>query len=822
MQPFSSSGVLKKTFAADETICRFTGIPVYKQKIMLRNYFIVTLRNLYKNGFYSFINISGLTIGITCSILILLWVADEVSFNKFLPKADRLYQVWAHAEFDGKKHAWTSVPLPTHEAMKPASSHIRRAAVTDWGFDHLLSTDDEKRINKRGMFVSEEFLEMFEFPLVKGNASQVLNDPSVIVISESTAQALFGNEDPINKVIHLDNEKDVKVSGVFKDVPKNSSFQFDVLIPWKYREANNPWVKENQTNWGNYSFQVFIELDDPANARDAENSIKGLLAAHGEKEMKQTFFIYPMLRWRLFGNFDNGVESGGLNDYVQLFTIIAIFIIAIACINFMNLATARSERRAREVGIRKSVGSRRAELIAQFIGESTLIAFLAFVIAVLAAQLILPYYNDLVEKSLVIPYTSSTFWLFAGSVILITGFISGSYPAFYLSSFEPVKVLKGKVKVGKGASTPRKVLVTLQFGFSILLIVGTIVIYRQIQMVKNRELGYQQENLIAVSYNNQIRENYRPLKQELLATGVVEAVTRSNSAITEVNSNNFVGWPGKPEDVRVIFTTITTEYDYAKTMGIKMLEGRDFSEDFKSDSMAIIVNKAALDLMNLKDPIGTELDLWGKKRKLIGVIDNVLMDDPFMPVKPLFMIYHETWIDNMTVRIKKTNDLAASLSAIEKVFAKYAPAYPFVYSFADVEFQKKFTHINLTSKLASLFAGLTIVITGLGLFGLAAFTAEQRTKEIGIRKVLGASVPGLVGLMSKDFSRLVVLAFVISAPLAWWLISIYLERYTIRTSIEWWVFPLTGLIALSLAITIVSTQALRAAQTNPARSLRSE
>lgn len=789
---------------------------------MFRNYLVITIRNLFKNGFYSFINIAGLAIGITCSILILLWVVDEVTYDRFIPKVDRLYQVWAKAEFDGKKHAWTSVPLPTHEAMKPANNHITRAAVADWGYDHLLSVDKEKRITKRGYYVSDEFLNMFEFPLVKGDPSQVLNDPSVIVISESTAKALFGDQDPINQVINLDNEKDLKVSGVFRDVPKNSSFQFDVLIPWKYREVNNPWIKENQTNWGNYSFQVFIELDDPANAKDVENSIKGLLAEHKETDMKQAFFIYPMERWRLHSSFENGVETGGLQDYVQLFSVIAIFIIVIACINFMNLATARSERRAREVGIRKSVGSRRFELIAQFIGESTLIAFIAFVIAVLMAQLLLPSYNQLVDKSLSIPYGSSAFWLTSIGLILVTGIVSGSYPAFYLSSFEPVKVLKGKVSVGRGASTPRKVLVTLQFVFSILLIIGTIVIYRQIQLVKSRELGYNQENLISISYNNQIRENYRPVKQDLLASGVVEAVTRSNSDITEVNSNNFVSWPGKPEDVRVIFTTITTEYDYTKTMGVKVLEGRDFSEDFPSDTSAIIVNKAAMDIMNLKDPIGTELDLWGQKRKLIGIVDNVLMDDPFMPVKPLFMIYHKTWISNMTVRLKKTNDLPAALAVVEKVLAKHAPAYPFEYRFADVEFQKKFTHINLTSQLASLFAGLTILITGLGLFGLAAFTAEQRTKEIGIRKVLGATVPGLVGLISKDFSKLVVLSFVLSSPLAWWLLSMYLERYTIRTEIEWWVFPVTGLVALLFALVIVSTQAIRAAQANPARSLRSE
>ncbi|MEP6735250.1 MAG: ABC transporter permease [Chryseolinea sp.] len=789
---------------------------------MFRNYFIITFRNLYKNGFYSFINIAGLSIGITCSIMILLWVTDEVTFDKFLPKVNKLYQVWVTANFDGKINSWTSVPLPTYEAMKTADNHVKRSAVMDWGGDHLLTMNNETRLMKRGYFASQEFLEMFEFPLVSGNAIQVLNDPSYIVITESTAKALFGDADPINKVIRLDNENDVKVSGVLKDIPKNSSFQFDILIPWKYREVHNPWVKENMTNWGNYSFQVFVELDDPSREGDVEKSIKGMLFEHGEKDTKNEFFLYPMSRWRLFSNFENGVETGGMNDYVQMFTIIGVFIVIIACINFMNLATARSERRAREVGIRKSVGSRKYELILQFIGESTFISFIAFVVAILFAQLLLPYYNQLVEKQLIIGYASSSFWILAVSLITITGVVSGSYPAFYLSSFEPVKVLKGKVVVGKGASTPRKVLVTLQFGFSILLIISTIVIYRQIQLVKGRNLGYDQENLISVAYTNEVRKDFHPLKVELLASGEVESVTKSNSSITEVTSNNFLGWPGKPEDLRVIFSTVTAEYDYIKTMGIKLIEGRDFSEDFKSDSSAIIINKAGLALMNLKDPIGTELDLWGKKRNLIGIFDDVIMDNPFTPVKPMFIIYHETWIDAMSIRLKKTDDLQASLNTIQKIFEKHAPAYPFDYKFADVEFQKKFTTINLTSTLASLFAGLTILITGLGLFGLAAFTAEQRTKEIGIRKVLGATVPGLVGLMSKDFSKLVVLSFFIFAPLAWWLMNMYLERYTIRTTVEWWVFPMTGLIALVFALLIVSTQALKAAHANPARSLRSE
>ncbi|HEU5291000.1 MAG TPA: ABC transporter permease [Cyclobacteriaceae bacterium] len=788
---------------------------------MLKNYFLVAIRNILRSKFYSFINITGLAIGITCSILILLWVADETSFDKMHPKADRLYQLWVNARFDGKIQSWRSVPLPTYEALKTANSNIKSVAVSDWGGGHLL-TVGETGIMKDGFYVSEEFLEMFEFELMTGTGAQVLDDPRSIVISQSTAKALFGDGDPINKVIRVDNENDLKVTGILKDVPKNSSFQFDFLMPWKFREQTQEWVRRNTTNWGNYSFQVYVELNDAGNKAVTEASIKDMLQKHEQIDTKPELYLYPLLRWRLFSNFKNGVEEGGMNDFVQLFTVIAIFIIIIACINFMNLATARSERRAKEVGIRKSIGSKRRELITQFIGESTMIAFIAFAIAVLMAQLLLPLYNELVEKELFINYTSGTFWLVSFGMIFLIGIVSGSYPAFYLSSFQPVRVLKGKIKAGKGASLPRKVLVTLQFGFSILLIIGTIVIYQQIELVRNRQLGYDQENLMSVDYNTEVKKNYRAIKLDLLGTGVVESVTKANSKITDINSNNFLGWPGKPEELRVIFTTIATEYDYCKTMGIKLIEGRDFSEDFPADTASIIINQAGLDLMNLKEPIGTELPLWGGKRKLIGIVENALMGSPYEPIKPLFMILDPDWINSVSIRLSKTNDLNASIEKVKAVFAKHAPAYPFEYDFADVKFQEKFKTINLTSKIASLFATLTIIITGLGLFGLASFTAEQRTKEIGIRKVLGASVPGLVRLISKDFSVLVILSFVISSPAAWWLLTKYLERYTIRTQIEWWVFPMVGAIALAFAVVIVSTQALRAAQSNPVNSLRSE
>ena len=789
---------------------------------MLRNYFLVTLRNLLKNRLYSFINISGLAIGITSSILIILWVSSEVSYDKFLPKADRLYQVWTMSEFDGTVNSWISVPLPTYEAMKTADNNIARATVSDWGGERLITYKDI-RLLKESYYVGEEFLEMFEFPLLIGNAEDVLDDPSSIVITESLAKTLFGDDDPINKMVSVEDESLLKVTGVLKDLPENSSFKIDFLMPWKQYEIVSPWVVRNTTNWGNSSFQVFVELTDPSHHNAVESSVKNMLMDNDpENDMKREFMLYPMLRWHLHSNFENGIEEGGLIDFVKLFSIIAIFILVIACINFMNLATARSERRAKEVGIRKSIGSNRAELIFQFLGESIFIAFVAFVIAILLAQLLLPFYNNLVDKQLFIDYNSIQFYAFAIGIIMFTGLVSGSYPAFYLSSFKPAKTLKGTVSVGKSASSPRKVLVVLQFGFAILLMVGTFVIFKQIEVVKHRELGYDQEKLVAIDYTDELEKNYSVLKQELLQSGVVEAVTRSNAPVTAIYSNNFLGWPGKPEDLRVLFSTVATEYDYAKTMGINMLMGREFSEDFKSDTAAIIINKAGLDLMNLEDPIGTELDLWGDKRTLIGVMDNVIMGSPYREVKPLFMILDPDWISIVSVRLSKNKEITASMEVVKNIFEKYNPAYPFDYSFADVAFQSKFKTINMTSSLATLFAILAIIITGLGLFGLASYTAEQRTKEIGIRKVLGASVSSLVKLMSTEFSRLVIIAFAISAPLAWYLMDLYLERYPIRTEINWWIFPLTGFIALFYALFIVTNQARRAAKANPVDSLRNE
>lgn len=788
---------------------------------MLRNFFLVTIRNLRRNSLYSLINISGLSIGIVCSVLILLWVEDETTYDQFLPKFDRLHQVMIHAEFNDKINTWTSVPLPTYRATKTADNRIKNTCVTGWGNTRLLTVGD-KRLIKEGYYVSDEFLTMFEFSLMHGTADQVLKEPNSIVITESLAASLFPDEDPLGKIIKVEDQYLMQVTGILKNIPGNSSFQFEYLMPWKHREQVNEWIKRNTTNWGNYSFQVFVELYEASQQTAASNAISTLLTENGEDDLPRSLFLHPMEKWRLYSNFENGEATGGRSDFVQLFGIIATFILIIACINFMNLATARSEKRAREVGIRKSLGSKRGQLISQFLGESLFIATLAFLAAIILCEIALPFYNDLVEKQLFINYQSAEFWMFALGIILLTGFVSGSYPALFLSSFQTVKTLKGSVKLGKGASTPRKVLVIIQFSVSMLLIIGTVIIFRQINLVENRELGYDQENLIQIEYTEDLEKHFPTLKEELLQTGLVEAVTRSNSPITRINSNNFLGWPGKPESQRVIFVTISAGYDYTKTMGIDLVMGRDFDRSYALDSQAIIVNKAALDIMQLENPIGTNLDLWGEKRKLIGVVDNVLMGSPYEAVRPMFMFMDPDWISYVSLRLKKGNDLPQTLEQVGSIFDQYNPAYPFEYEFVDKEFQEKFSTIQLTKRLATLFSMLALFITGLGLFGLASYTAEQRIKEIGIRKVLGATVSGLITLISKDFSKLVLIAFVVATPLSWLLMDQYLDRYSVRVPIEWWIFPIAGTIALLFALLIVSNHARKAALSNPVKSLRNE
>lgn len=789
---------------------------------MLRNYLQTCIRNLLRNPFYAFINSLGFAVGIACSMLIMLWVYDEMTSDGFHSNQKRLHQLWVNQTINGKTDAMRSVPGPTYEELKNADSHVSNAVMTDWRGTPLL-TVGETKIHKSAFHVTREFLEVFQFPLIIGAKENVLDDPTSIVITESTAKALFKDEDPINKLIRVNNLSDLKVTGILKDIPENSSFQFDCLIAFNHLEQTQKEVKEVRASWDEYTFQVFVELQSVNDKEMVEKGIKDLIAKKNPSDLKREFFLYPMERWRLHSNFENGKEVGGTILYFQWTVTIAALILLMACVNFMNLATARSEGRAREVGIRKVVGSARRELILQFLGESFMMTTISFVFALLLAELALPIFNQLVQKQLFIDFSSVNFWIATIFLLLFTSLVAGSYPAFYLSSFQPAKVLKGKIKSGKEATSLRRILVMMQFGVAIFLIIGTIVLYQQMQLLKGLELGYDQEGLITVRSNSTINEDYKIIKDELLQTNVVTAVSQSSNAITRDGVSRFLSWPGKPADQHVEVLAIAAGYDYTKTMGIAMLEGRDFSEDFKSDTAAIIVNQAALDIIGLRNPIGAKLELDGMKRELIGVMDNVLMGSPYNPVGPMLVVLLPNWSSVVTIRLSKTNDFKTSLSKVESIFKKCNPDFPFEYSFVDEDFVKKFYSINLMNKLTNLFSGLAVLITGLGLLGLAAFTAEQRSKEIGIRKIMGASVGNLIILLTRDFSKLVLIAFAISSPIAWWVINDFMvSQYPIHVEIVWWIMPLVGLVVLVFAIIIVGTQTFRAARSNPVDSLRSE
>lgn len=788
---------------------------------MLRNYIKIAFRSLLKNQTYSIINIGGLAIGLASSILIFLWVADEYSYDTFHVNYNNIYQVYNQAEWNGHIGTGNSQPYPLKEALLAQSSGIKHVVMTNWGEGNMLQVG-ETRLNKYGLNASEDFFKVFTYEWLSGDPATALNELTSIVITESTAKALFNSTDALNKTIRIENSDELKVTGVVKDSPKQSFLEYDYILPFSYYEKTNPWIRNfAKTSWDSNSFQMYVLLQDGASKDDVEKAVVNLIRDNNPKSPTAKLLLHPMSMWRLYSNWEEGVNTGGQIVYVRLFTAIAIFVLIIACINFMNLATARSESRAREVGIRKSIGSRRKELIFQFLGESITVTAIAFLLAIVLVELALPSYNLLVKKNIFIDYGDGQLWLAAIGLVLLIGTLSGSYPSLYLSSFDAVKVLKGKVNLGKGASTPRKVLVTLQFGFSIFLIVGTIVIYQQIQFVKNRDMGYDRENLVQMWINGEMRDNFSSIREELLRTGVVQSVCKSNSPVTAIFSNNEVKWQGKENTQRVAFSTIATEYDYIQTMGVKMIEGRDFSREF-NDSLSVIVNEAALKIMGMADPIGKKLEINNTQFNIVGVIPDMVMDSPYTPVQPMTLLFDPSWSSTVTLRLTKTNDLPASMAKVEAVFKKLNPNYPFQYRFTDVDFEKKFSSINLISRLAGIFAGLAIFITCLGLFGLAAFTAEQRTKEVGVRKVMGASVSSLVLLISKDFSRLVIFAFLISAPVSWWFLNDFLQRYEYRIEVAWWVLLAVGVFALVLALIIVSTQALKAAVMNPTRSLRSE
>ena len=774
---------------------------------------------MFRNKGFSTTNLLGLTIGITCTILISLWVKDELTYDKFHSNYSGIYKIYANRDFNNQVFTDQNMVLPLASTIEKAIPQIKQAVVTTHRQPHILSYGD-KKIKKEGYTVGDHFFEMFSWKFIKGGATTALPDAYSIVLTQSTAKAFFGNDDPINKVIKVDNEYDAKVTAIVADVPGNSTLQFDFVNAFNY---NNDYLKGALTNWQNSSWNVFVQVNQQSDLKQVEKSINDIKYQHDDGDKKiSTYFAFPMNKWRLQSEFKDGKNIGGMIEYVRLFSIIAIIILLIACVNFMNLSTARSEKRAREVGVRKTLGSGKRQLVFQFFSESIILASIAFVLSVLVVFLLLPFFNDLVDKHLSLDLAQPLFWLAAIGLIIFTGVVAGSYPALYLSSFNPVKVLKGTFLAGKKSALPRHILVVGQFAISILLISATVIIYQQIQHIKNRDIGYNPNNLIMISASDDTQKNYAAIRDELLKTGMVNAVNRSFSPITDIWwSAPAPDWDGKPADGELIVTRMATDIDYAKTMGVKIIEGKDFS-GVPADSSNMVINEAAVKAMGLKSPIGTQLRYGSYKYNVIGVTNDIVMGSPFKAVDPMLVHFSSNNINSINIRLTASSKPQQAIKAIEGVFKKYNPAVPFDYKFVDEEFWKKFLTEDLISRITNIFAGLAIFICCIGLAGLASFTIEKRIREIGIRKVMGATLQQLLLLISKDFLKLVGIAFVIATPLAWWFMNDWLEKYPDRITISIWLFGAVGLLILLLALVVVSLNTMKAAIANPIKSLRTE
>ena len=798
---------------------------------MFQNYLKVAWRNLLRNRTSSFINISGLAIGMAVTMLIGLWIWDELSYNKSFENYDRIGLVMQHQTSNGKINTFNAMPFPLgEELITHYGNNFKHVIMSSWTDEHIISAG-EKNLARKGIYMQSGAPHMFSLQMIEGTRDG-LKDPHSVLLSESTAKALFGEKDPLNKQMRIDNKLDVKVSGVYKDIPRNTQLNdLEFIAPWDLYITSEKWILADNDRWDNGSFQIFAQIADHTDFKTVNRNIadsKFNRDRPEDKHYKTKVFVQPMKDWHLKSQWDNGINTGGLIEYVRLFSIIGIFVLLLACINFMNLSTARSEKRAREVGVRKAIGSLRKNLVSQFYVESLLVVVFSFALSLLLAELFLPWFNKISDKQMIIPWANPVFWIFCLGFSFLTSLIAGSYPALYLSSFQPVKVLKGAFRTGRFAAIPRKALVVLQFTISIALIIGTVVVYNQIQYTRNRPIGYDRNGLMMIRMKSpDFYGKFDLLKNELTNAGAIAQFAESSGPVTDVTSTgDGFSWPGKDPSLNGEFATIWVTHDYGKTVGWQFTGGRDFSRAFKTDSSAVVVNEATAKFMGVGDPIGKRISWAGGDQRLtftvIGVIKNMVMESPYDPVKPTlyFMDYNNVnWIE---LKLNPNKSAAESIPKVEAVFKKLIPSAPFDYKFADKEFAAKFASETRVGQLSGVFAVLAIFISCLGLFGLASYMAEQRTKEIGVRKVLGASVFSLWKMLSKDFVVLVLISLAIVTPTTYYFMRSWLQNYQYRTEISWWVFALAGISAILITIITVSYQSINAALMNPTKSLKTE
>jgi len=788
---------------------------------MFKLNFKIALRNIWRNRTSSLINISGLAIGLAACLLLLLYVSYEWSFDKQGKDADQVYRILTnYTDENGEINGTgTGTGNAIGPVLKQDYPRVKSAArVAEQG--KLLLANGTKSFKKEGIFADASILEMFDYTFVYGDRNTALKDPDNIILTESTAKLLFGTTDVLNKVVRYENIIDLKVTGVIKDIPGNTSNYFDALMPWSLHEQTSSWAKT--LGWSNNNWITLVKMDPAANIDQFNRSIKGLIKKH-EPESTASPFLFPLTKLHLYNQFTKGVSTGGRIEQVRLFMGLAIGILLIACINFMNMATAKSEKRAKEVGIKKTIGATRGSLISQFLMESLVLTFCSSVMAIALIEVCLPLFNNLLGIELGINYTNPLLWIGLTSVVLLTGLIAGSYPAFYLSSFNPIQVLKKKsTKRGLQSISLRQILVVGQFSFAVILMIATAVIYKQIQYIKDRPVGFAVSELVEMPQDGELGNRFEVVKERLLKSGAVTALYQSSGSMSRASSNFWgMEWPGSADiDKQVVFNQIATSYDFVKTTGVKMIEGRDFSPNFASDTAAVMLGQSAVKRMNLTNPVGKIVKYQGKPCTVIGVFEDFIWGSPFKTDYPMVVVFNKDWASMITMRLNNANTPAANIAAIENIVKEINPAYPVEISYVDQLYAEKLKTQKVLGILSNLFGGLAIFISCLGLFGLAAYSAEQRTKEIGVRKVLGASVMSLMQLLSVSFLKMVVIAIIIAVPVATYIMDNWLKGFEFHTSISWMIIAMAAMGTIGIALLTVSFQAYKAAGTNPVDALK--
>jgi len=805
---------------------------------MIRNHFRVALRNLLRHKMYSLINIGGLAVGMSVAIMIGLWVYDEVSYNRSYSNHDHVALFYRHNidPADLKKAvSWIGTPQPVAKILTEKYGHLfKHVAIMWWETDYPLSVGD-RNFSKKGEYIDKSVIDLFSLQMIRGNVES-MNDPNAIIISRSTAESIFGDKDPINQVVRVSASRDATVTGVYEDLAANSMFgDIQFFGNFEGLKSSVPQLKDNETNWGNNACRIIVQTADNVSVEQASAALADLYikdtpegVAEYSKKYQTRVWLNPMKNWYLYSEFKDGYPATGRITFVWLFGIVGAFVLLLACINFMNLSTARSEKRAREVGVRKAIGSMRSQLVNQFLSESFLIVALAFALALLIVSFAFPSFNQLADKKIALPFTNIYFWMSSLVFIIITAFLAGLYPAFYLSSFQPVKVLKGTFRVGKFASLPRKVLVVIQVGVSVILIIGTIIVYQQIQFTQQRPVGYDRQNLIRIPIHDvEFDKNKLVMRDQLLSSGVATDVAFSSSPLTAIWDNwSGFNWRGKDPDSDPNFTVTWIDEEYGKTVQWKILKGRDFSRDHSTDVNGVIINKAAADYLGLENPVGEVISNGEAGREIIGVVEDLIVGSPYEAVGPGFYWLDKNLTNNslgqMIVRLDPDKGTAKSLSAVEAIHKKLVTSSTFEYSFVDEEYGNKFKAEQRIGNLASVFAALAIFISCLGLFGLSSFIAEQKTKEIGVRKVIGASLLNIWMLLSKEFVVLVSISLLMAMPITYYYLNQWLLTFHYHTALHGWIFMATGAAVLLITLLTVSFHGVRAARANPVKSLRSE